>query len=980
MQEAPVGSQNTAQRLRHRRSTRIRALFMLLVLVLLGGTLTLFVARSHAASQAVYYVSPTGSDSNNGQSPGSAFATVAHARDVVRTINSNMSGDIIVNLLDGTYTQTQTLAFTSADSGTNGHNVIYQAYNYGTAQVAHPVISGGRQVTGWTLHDSSKNIWQASIGTGVNFRQLYVNGARANRAADSVPVTLTTTSTGYTASDATLASWGNPSDIEFVYERRNGGDGYQWTSSRCDVSSISGTTITMDEPCFNAEGGNGQKPADIENAYELLTQQGQWYFNRSNGIVYYIPRPEENLSTATVIAPVLDTLFTGTGTLDAPIHNIQFLGISFAYATWMGASSNNGFVEGQANIQAIPPGTGWSDAAGTSWHKIPTSVSLHAAHNLRFERDSFVHLGAGGIGFEYGSQNNTVIGSVVADVSGNGVMVGDVNDYNPTDTREINSGNQIVDNWIHDVAVEFRGGVGIWQGFTQNSLIAHNWINNLPYSGISSGWGWSLLGGNTIVQGNQIKNNLIENTMAYLQDGGPIYTLGRQGPSVSSGMLIDGNFIDTGDGKHLLYTDDGSSNATLQNNVLYGGSSAGGASNCNSPNPITNEVFQNNYWSGPPAASDWLNCQATINSVTLTNNTTITSPSPQAACDAIPACVNIRNNAGIEPAYQDIVHDPVGPQQCPSPSIPRAGWTASPDGIYGTVASNAIDGRYGTLWDNGGQGPGDNLEVDMGSVYSVCGLRMLTGNISVPWAYSNWYPVSFSVQVSTTGASGSWTTVANGAEGSWNNAVTLLSWSAVNARYINIVITVPHRLYPNYWEIWELWFYGSGGGGGTPTPTPTATPTPTPTSTPTPTPTPTSTPTGGCTNTYSQSGWTASASGNSSSASQAIDGNTNTYWTSGGAQRGGEWFEVNLGSSQSFCKITLLNNLSATSGDYPRGYQVFVSNDGQNWGSAIASGVGNTGTTTISFSTQSAQYIKVVQTGSDNRYWWSIDELNVYHS
>jgi hypothetical protein len=53
-----------------------------LLLAFFGGTL--FISPlAHGAVQATYYVSPTGSDSNNGTSINSPFATIDHARQVV---------------------------------------------------------------------------------------------------------------------------------------------------------------------------------------------------------------------------------------------------------------------------------------------------------------------------------------------------------------------------------------------------------------------------------------------------------------------------------------------------------------------------------------------------------------------------------------------------------------------------------------------------------------------------------------------------------------------------------------------------------------------------------------------------------------------------------------------------------------------------------------------------------------------------------
>jgi len=108
----------------------------------------------------------------------------------------------------------------------------------------------------------------------------------------------------------------------------------------------------------------------------------------------------------------------------------------------------------------------------------------------------------------------------------------------------------------------------------------------------------------------------------------------------------------------------------------------------------------------------------------------------------------------------------------------------------------------------------------------------------------------------------------------------------------------------------------------------------------------------------------------------ALDGNLTTRWSTGTSQVNGQWFQVDLGSTGTFYKIVL--NAINSANDYPRGFQVYVSNDGVNWGGSIATGTGSAGVTTITFGTQAARYIRIIQTGSTAGTFWSIDEFNVF--
>lgn len=127
---------------------------------------------------------------------------------------------------------------------------------------------------------------------------------------------------------------------------------------------------------------------------------------------------------------------------------------------------------------------------------------------------------------------------------------------------------------------------------------------------------------------------------------------------------------------------------------------------------------------------------------------------------------------------------------------------------------------------------------------------------------------------------------------------------------------------------------------------------------------------------FARSSWRLSASITSGGTlAGAIDGNLNSRWSTGHAQTPGQWFAVDMSTAQRFSKVTV--DAGTSSSDYARAYQLYVSNDGQNWGSAIAAGSGSAPLISISFPSVSARYLKVVQTGSDPKWWWSIAELNV---
>ena len=106
----------------------------------------------------ILIVSPDGSDSNSG-TESEPFKTIEKARDEVRKHTKDMTSDIVVYLKDGVYYQDETLAFGTEDSGTNGYQVRYEAY-----EGAAPEISGGKLLEGtWEVDDAEKNIYKISV-------------------------------------------------------------------------------------------------------------------------------------------------------------------------------------------------------------------------------------------------------------------------------------------------------------------------------------------------------------------------------------------------------------------------------------------------------------------------------------------------------------------------------------------------------------------------------------------------------------------------------------------------------------------------------------------------------------------------------------------------------------------------------------------------------------------------------------------------
>jgi hypothetical protein len=549
----------------------------------------------------VLTASPTGQGDTCTQSTPCSLTT---AQQQARSLDTDMTADIVVSLQDGTYDVSQHgLNFGPQDSGTNGFQVVYQA-----APNAHPVISGGQALTGWHLVSGTSATWAAPVPAGFDTRQLYVNGQSVPQAQGLPAGLFVQTPTGFVTTNTSMATWKDPSSISVVFTGGNGA----WTQPSCPLTSITGTTITVAQPCwgnlhlpdlgsqelawvYGPQGGFGglspvAQPSFFQNAAELLTP-GHWSIDTTTHQIFYMATAGQNLDTASVVVPVQSTLLNVAGTLADPVHDLTFSGLQFSYGTWTAPDSPNGFAEMQAdwtltgaNAAATQGTCSYSTPSGScpyaSWTRTPANVVLSATHHVTMEGNTFSHLGGAGLDVVDGSQDDLITGNQFTDIAASGIQLGSTDDPLPAavgaDNREIVSGNTITDNLIQDVAIQYLGGIGIWVGYTAHTTISHNQIDDVPYSAISIGWGgWhsNFLTPNNdpnVNTDNQITDNLMFNYMQSLGDGGAIYTNGGQAAGFADDLVLSGNVAYNGTNTDFsLYTDTGSQYISVADNLVY---------------------------------------------------------------------------------------------------------------------------------------------------------------------------------------------------------------------------------------------------------------------------------------------------------------------------------------------------------------------------------------------------------------------------
>jgi len=421
----------------------------------------------------MFYVSPSGTGTS---CTSTAPCSITQAQSAVRGAASVMKGDLIVELADGTYRLAVPPVFTAADSGTNGHTITWQA-----AAGAHPVLSGGRSITGWTVSDASKNIWKASAPGSFATRQLYVDGKIATRArsASISRSNMTFTSTGWTFSSTSLSylnNFANPGRAELNILG-------SWTNRYSQIQSVKNNAVTMTQPAWDqntwgydtVQSPYRQGPIYAENDYTLLDQPGEWYQDTTAGVLYYIPIAGQDLTKVDVELPQLEYLLAigaacpssttngsdcvqpaaGSPTLAVayvapasgdpyaqPVHDLVFSGLTFSHTSWL-EPNTDGFADQQTGGFIIGPRSNYPgggqaavfEAWRSHWLQVPAAVQVSAAKNVSFVRDRFVDLGGVGLGIGndpsahatavgLGTNGINVTGCVFSQLAGGGIVVG----------------------------------------------------------------------------------------------------------------------------------------------------------------------------------------------------------------------------------------------------------------------------------------------------------------------------------------------------------------------------------------------------------------------------------------------------------------------------------------------------------------------------------------------------------------------------
>ncbi len=535
-------------------------------------------------------VSPSGDDSAEGTLD-KPLKTVYAAKEKLKSLKGSVDGTITVWFREGTYSIEDTLVFDSTDRS----DVLYRSYPGEDVS-----FSGAKEISGsWsetTINGVDAFVTGVTVESDADyFRSLFKGNVRLSRSCYPKEGVLKVAAEPKD-SEKTLGLWSpdffvhspvvyaHPSDL---IDFSNVKDidvklMHFWCEDLMPVYSIdkeTGKIVTRKSTAMKTRVDDNYI---LENVKEALSLPGEWYLDRSEDKLYYIPEEGDTVENTVLYAGMTEQLLTFDGA-----KNISFQGISFEKTDWDhvdGKHTGNLLDPSGEYYGIIEYGTEHPQAA----FEVPSAIYVEASSGIDFTDCRFENISYSAVKFDKAATDCDITSSLFNEIGGNAVFIhGDF--VIPATTQRIN----VTDCHIKYYGRIFNNAIGILLTHAYDCELSNNEIHDGWYTGVSVGWNWGYSPNST----NNIKicDNLIYNIgNAWLSDMGGIYTLGVQPDTVISGNEIYNVGCDEGAygyGGWGIYLDEGSSFMLVEKNLVYDCSSQTFHQHYGEDNIVRNNIF-----------------------------------------------------------------------------------------------------------------------------------------------------------------------------------------------------------------------------------------------------------------------------------------------------------------------------------------------------------------------------------------------------
>ncbi|WP_235114749.1 right-handed parallel beta-helix repeat-containing protein [Cyclobacterium qasimii] len=471
--------------------------------------LATFVLISCGTKELAVYVSSSGDNENEGtiEMP---FQTIEKALKEAAKIRKSSNETITIHLKEGEYHLSTPLVITSELSD-------IAIIGEGTDKVS---VKGSMILnTNWKAFD--ENIWVTEVEEEVVFNQLFINGEKQILARYPNFDENGGAWQGH-AEDAIakerVAKWKNPKGgfVHAMHRGRWGGFHYMITG----VDSTGALTLTG--------GHQNNRPSPmhpelrmVENIFEELDSEGEWYFDKQENKLYLWPNAEADLINSTTEVSTLKHLIEVNGNPENPVKNVKIEGIRFEHAMRTFMEDYNKLLRSD-----------WTIYRGGS-------ILLSGTESISIKDCEFTNLG-GNVIFVNGYNRNTeIIGNHIHDVGATAIsFVGDstavrspsyqYSEFVPIaemDTIQgpanelYPAGGKVENNLIYKIGRIEKQVAGVQISMAMNIHVKNNSIYDVPRAGINVSEGtWG---------GHLIENNDVFNTVLETGDHGAFNSWGR---------------------------------------------------------------------------------------------------------------------------------------------------------------------------------------------------------------------------------------------------------------------------------------------------------------------------------------------------------------------------------------------------------------------------------------------------------------------